>query len=239
MSFQLSQATGSSVCGGASRKVKLGKKMVTIYVGPDDEPFVIHRNLITISSDFFAKAMGGSFQEKEGTIRLPLYTSDLFENYMQWLYEGPLSLPRLEGKKGGTVPKGRFELFFALYELGTFIQDRCFQNTIIDAFIDHVLLSNKYPIHLPAAACQQLPMSSSLCRLLVDFYAYGCTEAWYDSAKARTAPKEFWIEVGRTSAGLLHNKIDARKSRPWIVDRCRYHEHSEGEGKCGAAFVNS
>lgn len=206
--------------------------MVTIYVGPDNEPFVIHRNLITTSSDFFAKALNGSFQEKDSTIRLSLYTSDLFEIYMQWLYEGASSLPQFEGKKGETVPKGRFELFFSLYELGTFIQDQCFRNGIIDAFIDHVYLSNKYPIHLPVAACEALPMSSSLCRLLIDFYAYGCTEAWFDSDKAKTAPKEFWIEVGRTSAGLLHRRIDARKNRPWMVDRCRYHEHIEGESKC-------
>lgn len=210
--------------------------MATIYVGPDNEPFVIHRNLIAISSDFFAKALNGRFSEQDGIIKLPLYTSDLFEIYMQWLYEGASSLPHFEGKKGQTVPKGRFELFYGLYELGTFIQDRWLRNAIIDEFIDHVCLSNKYPIHLPVTACEQLPMSSMLCRLLIDFYAYGCTEDWFTSEKARTAPKEFWIEVGRTSAGLLHHRIDARKNRPWIVDRCRYHEHIEGEAKCGGVF---
>lgn len=62
--------------------------MVTVFVGDDAEPYTVHRDLITATSDFFSKALTGEFQERGGEVRLPDHKSEHFSCYVQWLYEG-------------------------------------------------------------------------------------------------------------------------------------------------------
>lgn len=101
----------------------MGKKIATIYVGDDVEPFPVHSDLITATSDFFSKTLNRAFKERDGEVRLPDHKSEHFACYVQWLYEGHFETTRETGWTNLTE----------LHVLGNYLQDRHFRNTVTDA----------------------------------------------------------------------------------------------------------
>ena len=119
--------------------------------------------------------------------------------------------------------------------LGDVLQDQRFSNAVIDTVIDRANAKRHYPAGMAETVYTKLPKDSGLRRLLVDFYAYihNGNSLTGTSVDAMHAPKEFWKDVLCTTfkAGA---KIYAGGPKPWETDKCQYHEHPEGEGKCGA-----
>ncbi|KAL2072720.1 hypothetical protein VTL71DRAFT_12063 [Oculimacula yallundae] len=65
---------------------KLGKEMVSIYVGPKRKEFIIHKELIC-ESNFFRGAFINSFAEaQDGTMYLPEDNPAAFDLYVEWVY---------------------------------------------------------------------------------------------------------------------------------------------------------
>jgi hypothetical protein len=137
--------------------------MATIFVGNQTEPFVVHHNLITASSGFFAKALNGEFKEKEGIVRLKDQNAEHFSRYIQWLYDGKVLFDRAK--------ENRHKVLMQTI-LGSFIQDRWYCNALIDALIDDVVKKYSFPSALSREAFAKLPASSPFLKLLVDFWVY-------------------------------------------------------------------
>jgi len=78
----------------ASEAPQFGTMIATVLVGDVEKAFSVHRNLIVTSSDFFAKALNGGFQEKGGTVYLRDGDPEAFEIYLQWLYTARFSRKR-------------------------------------------------------------------------------------------------------------------------------------------------
>ncbi|QDS72539.1 hypothetical protein FKW77_000376 [Venturia effusa] len=206
--------------------LKLGKKMAKVFVGDDqDEPFLVHFDLLIATSDFFKKALTGEFKEKEGVVRLANESAETFQWYMRWLYDQrlPESL--------------QWRQYLDAYVFGVFIQDNKFCNASIDALQDETTKTNKCPTHLASAACEKLPFSSPFIRLLVDFWVRhtSSSDAWFEvdtSKDDRTkAPAEFWVAVAHGIT--IYHTTKAEDRRGYCVDnKCYYHIHAEGEPRC-------
>ncbi|KAK3066575.1 hypothetical protein LTR53_017022, partial [Teratosphaeriaceae sp. CCFEE 6253] len=77
---------------------------VEIVVGDDGEKsrprtkYVVHKELLTAASPFFAAALDGTFAEGlDQAVRLPEEKPEIFEWFLQWLYTGSLTLAREGG----------------------------------------------------------------------------------------------------------------------------------------------
>jgi hypothetical protein len=115
---------------------RLELAVATIHVGEQAESFIVHRDLITASSDFFAKALTGEFKEKDSIVRLEGHETSHFATYFQWLNSGQSS------------NEHDFDVLSKLYALGYFIQDRHFRNATIDKLIGDTVRKRIYPIDL-------------------------------------------------------------------------------------------
>jgi hypothetical protein len=63
--------------------------VVTIYVGEENKCYVVHKALLTGASDYFEKALNGSFKEaEEETIFLPEENANTFDLLIGFLYQG-------------------------------------------------------------------------------------------------------------------------------------------------------
>jgi hypothetical protein len=104
----------------------MGEEIVTLYVGPTRKKFIVHKNLICDSSDFFKKAFTGNFVEsKEGTINLSEDDPDVISIFIHWLYTA-------------VVPLGNAEDYLHnLYEL-YFFADKVCLTVLKDATMDSI-----------------------------------------------------------------------------------------------------
>ncbi|KAH0012092.1 hypothetical protein KCU78_g9828, partial [Aureobasidium melanogenum] len=72
-------------------KFLYNSQMVTILAGPDQEKFVVHQPLLCSKSQYFNKALTGSFEEsKTGIVRLEDVSPVLFRIVVTWLYNGKI-----------------------------------------------------------------------------------------------------------------------------------------------------
>ncbi|KAG9595875.1 hypothetical protein KCU77_g2952, partial [Aureobasidium melanogenum] len=86
--------TTSSITKGPSKdKVKLlyNTHMVTIEVGAAKEHFVVHQSYLCAKSQYFNKALSGSFQEATTRfVQLPDVSPILFRIFVAWIYHDTL-----------------------------------------------------------------------------------------------------------------------------------------------------
>jgi hypothetical protein len=82
-----------------SRRLLYDTHMVTIEVGIEKEHFVVHQSFLCAKSQYFVKALSGSFQEAiTRFIRLPDISPVLFRIFVAWLYHGDLGYSPRIGK---------------------------------------------------------------------------------------------------------------------------------------------
>lgn len=74
--------------------------MATVVVGDEKNTtrpaltYLVHKELLTSASPFFAAALNSTFAEGLGQIvRLPEEKPEIFEWFLQWLYTGSLTVP--------------------------------------------------------------------------------------------------------------------------------------------------
>ncbi|KAK1031459.1 hypothetical protein LTR33_016947, partial [Friedmanniomyces endolithicus] len=72
---------------------------VEIIVGDDGDKsrlqtkYLVHKELLTAASPFFAAALDGAFAEGlDQSVKLPEEKSEMFEWFLQWLYTGSLTI---------------------------------------------------------------------------------------------------------------------------------------------------
>jgi hypothetical protein len=195
--------------------------MVIIFVGSDTEPFTVHWDLVTVTSDFFAKSLKGECKERVGVVQPPNHEAKHFSCYVQWLYGGRFEL---------NDEKNKFANLLSLAVFGTFIQDRYFRNAVIDVLIREFIAYQWYPTSLVPRVLAELPPSSPFRNILVDVWVCVANPAWcqQQSPDRMSASMEFWRDVAETFIRFPERK----GTRPWEIDRCQYQDHIEGEAKC-------
>ncbi|KAL9110549.1 MAG: hypothetical protein Q9227_004907 [Pyrenula ochraceoflavens] len=96
----------------------IGSDIITVFVGPKRCKFSIHKKLICSVSQFFDRAMNGSFQEAATS---EVYLQDdepkYFDILVQRLYRGVLSTPMLVDEISGDLPHSMSYPLFHYYLL--------------------------------------------------------------------------------------------------------------------------
>ncbi|EON65953.1 hypothetical protein W97_05195 [Coniosporium apollinis CBS 100218] len=91
----------------------LTQDTITIEVGEEKKPFIVHKDLLCYWSKYFDKALNGHFKEGgKDTIAVEDFSPSIFGCFVQWLYAQPSMPPVPEGdpqmkqtgKLGGTRP---------------------------------------------------------------------------------------------------------------------------------------
>jgi hypothetical protein len=77
----------------------IGLDMVTVHVGSDKTPFIVHKDLLTSSSPYFKAAFEGKFREAtDNSVPLVDVTPTQFRRFLDWLYFK--KLPNGENRDG-------------------------------------------------------------------------------------------------------------------------------------------
>lgn len=77
---------------------------VTVKIGPEATPYIIHRDLLCNASKYFSNAFKGNFKEaNDQSIHLTDVKPEVFDAFSQWLYKTTITipLPGASGNDGG------------------------------------------------------------------------------------------------------------------------------------------
>lgn len=212
-----------------------------MLVGEDEQKFVVHKNIICKSSDFFRSACSGEWLEaQEKTVRLPERDPISFGVYLGWLYTseidardenvGDVSTPGLT--YSADMPDGEYDALIGrlidVYSLGDMLQDDGFRNAVVDDIIRFSEATNSLPSGLWIHGIWDLvPRRSKLARLLVDYYAadYTCF-----SEDVEKIPESFVREIAKVCVEERAMLLDKRKPRN--RPKCFYHDHKSKTDEC-------
>ncbi|GME35465.1 BTB/POZ domain containing protein [Neofusicoccum parvum] len=200
----------------------LKSKIISVAVGGQTEPFLIHQDILCASSPFFRNACNGGWKEsEEGFVTLPSHSPETFEVYVQWLYFGNMFV---EDQKDD-YENLDWDIFIDAYILGDKLLDVDFRNALIDLAIRVEVHFDQIPHNHAKAAYSGLPESDPYCRLYVDMHTWEIASSWYSDVNnkdATDAPMEFFRDVAKTAAEN-RKSIGSSEDGPWVTDPGRYH----------------
>ena len=119
------------------------------------------------------------------------------------------------------------------YLFGLSLKDEAFTNASIDAIIEKMVISDRYPTGIASEVYQFTPTGDNLRELLVDVHVWKGRGTWvkapHDDA---TGPMEFLQDVigGLGTAGPEIHEADAEM--PWEEAPCAYYHVHEATGQC-------
>jgi hypothetical protein len=203
----------------------------TVLVGPDEDRFVVHEEVLIHHSQFFRAALTGGFKEaKEKTVRLRDVNPHIFEFFVHWLYYQ--QFPCQENKVDPELVARREEeeLDHRLTQMYTFANSHCIQSLerqIFDAYFDASCNDTMLPADKTIdLAFTMLNPDSALCRLIVDLYCYleDATTLSYTSAKEWNAL--FMFCAWQRYKKLVHsNNPPGTCKLRYKLQLCDYHNH--------------
>ncbi|KAI4722334.1 hypothetical protein E4T48_01382 [Aureobasidium sp. EXF-10727] len=226
----------------------LGSEMVVVLLGAGPKHLrqtkLLHRNLLTSISGFFARGLNSGFRESETKVfELEEEDAATFSVFEQWVYKDRLYTKKAsasesasfsdaedddDGQEWGFLPR--------LYTLGERLDAPNFKDAVISAIIEKVAETNVVPDTWASYVYQNTVSGNTLRRLIVDFHVFAhqgrllSREACPDAVEPEY---EFLRDVVQrvAEAGQRVFAVGGVEM-PW-GDACLYHEH--GEGACHLA----
>lgn len=221
--------------------------MTTILIGTDpvQEKFVVHQALLCSKSQYFTKALTGSFEEsKTGIVRFEDVSPVLFRIVVNWLYDGKIvytvsddgssinhdfadltAVTEIcdEGLNADDPLTWPYQVILKLYVLADRLDIRELRNSIIDT----LTAAYRRPKNGPSVEDYKFIDSnttseSPLRRLTVDFLAYKGKRVPEDSEIWRALPHDIVVEVlmrvgGRVPIRLCNSCYQRGLSRNKVV----------------------
>ncbi|KAI4178462.1 MAG: hypothetical protein L6R41_008377 [Letrouitia leprolyta] len=220
----------SSSAAGPGPFMGLISDVVTVRVGPEINPFYIHKALLSSKSTYFRAAFEGSFKEAtEQSLHLVDDDPHCFSYYVLWLYNQPL-----ERVSGNLDRKPTLGDYCQLYILAEKLGSEPLQNLIIDiihecatsTINEHTRLE---PDTVNYVWAHTLP-GSQLRAILIDLLAWqNDVDGLPDLVKAEP---EYLFEVLKICSRRLPLRLEGEVA-PFEKDRCEtYHSHRDGNGPC-------
>lgn len=167
----------------------LYEDIVTIYVGPDDTPFYVYKELVCRDSSFFRAALTGSFAEsQQQKVSLPEDEVSVFKVYQTWLNAQELR-----------YTFDHEDWWLHLSKLWIFADRMCayqFSNKIVDAFFKVFFDNTELDFATPKVVnyvYENTASHSALRRIFVRFYL----QLAYRTIDLRSYPQEFLATVLR------------------------------------------
>ncbi|TKA63467.1 hypothetical protein B0A55_09738 [Friedmanniomyces simplex] len=215
--------------------------VITVLVGPGEQRFVLHRDVVCNKSAFFRVAWpSGELTAEHKLIRLPEISSAAFQHVLDWIYSPTLGLGWLvvDGVKSeqqtnaGVLEDSASKTVMAKHTL-CFVWDaaaRLGMDRLMNAAMDTLLEWADIDYILPATICfvwERTGPDSALRRWLLRQLA-ACVTLDVMEAEGEQYPAEIYRELLKNF--VVHAKPgDMARVRPTIEDRLRYHVHGDGE----------
>jgi hypothetical protein len=162
--------------------------MLTIRVGKqsDHKDFVAHESFLTSRSDFFRRAMNGSWAESESrVVKLPEDDPKVFAIYVSLIYTGQLTtmlkskeeLATLDTATFRAIVQAEYATLLQMYILGDKLQDLQAKNATVAAvleLIDMKSAENRWfvpMVELVNMSYERTPAGSPIRRLMTDLWS--------------------------------------------------------------------
>ena len=232
--------------------------VVTVKVGKDATPFVVHRALLCDHSKFFKNAFTGSFKEAhDREIKLADVAVKIFVTFMNWLYYSKFDfMENLDTHKTDTseaeesIPKEVWSqllemfIFGDKYECAHLCQAVLIKWQLLD--LQHISVSpSKGDIeisgNLIARAFEELPQTSPLCQAIA---AREAVRVGYGLIPTSDYPAEFWCQAFKALQSLMlepqndkdYKEVKLKNIRlfnlnnlAWLDSVCENHGHADGQ----------
>jgi len=113
-------------------------KTIKVLIGPEEQIFIIHTDVVCAKSRFFKAACSGRWKEgQEECVRLPDVKPEIFQCYVDWVYGGIFVA---EGPVDNEV-----KMATSLYVLGDILDDIRLRNTALKALTSYACVERKHP----------------------------------------------------------------------------------------------
>ncbi|KAK3711482.1 hypothetical protein LTR37_009661 [Vermiconidia calcicola] len=204
-----------------------------VVVGSEKKHFIVHKDVITCRSPFFAAASAERWNNSGDVkpIELPDEDPKIFSTYLQWLYHAEVVV---EDK-----PNNEFSELIKAYIMADKFGDLTCANAIADEIIRSGIIHNCIPtvsdIH---TAFEDTPDGSPLRKLLVDFWMFEADDEAF-STRSEFLPYTFLATFFRR-----HNEVQKGRLSQTVMQvygasvsqqgKCAYHRHDASHPACGA-----
>jgi len=196
---------------------------VRVGKGASVADFVIHEKMIRRSSEFSNKALSGSWREaQDQVVHLPEYWATDFDIYHRWLLEGRLYSQTPDPSGPMVALMSELLVLQPLSDLGHFLQDTDFLDTISDAILQCAKeLKAMYgciPINYGSDFFKFTPESSRIRVLVADLVVWTETKDVFKDLKQEDNHPDFVMALLNAMAskfqsdGSAMSPLDSRKS---------------------------
>ncbi|KAK3707250.1 hypothetical protein LTR37_012251 [Vermiconidia calcicola] len=215
---------------------------LNVLVGPEEQLFTVHKDAICHKSPFFAAACSTQWAEhQDGTVRLQFVEPNTFKLYIHWVYTAQLDISIIElpfYEKLETQPQKhpaweatclrihKASLLCKTYVAADVLLDRHLKNEVID----QLLGLSTYPLDAVSEdyvnyIWSNTHVNSGIRRCIADYLA------------PTTSARDAKVLSREALVDLVARLIELRDYPdlaylPGFSDRCKYHEHVEGEKRC-------
>lgn len=186
-----------------------------MLVGPGQESYTVHKDLICAKSPVFEAACNGNFIEGiQGIVRLPEDKPETFVLLLEWLYTERVA----ESDNAKVVD---WHGIASLYVLAEKLQIHEIKNSVVDTWIRKAEDTKEIPLHEVPYVYYNTPEGAPLRQLLVDMVACdGETESVRQAMDG--LPWEFLLDLAVTLLRL--RRQDASSNTRFWKDPILYHE---------------
>ncbi|KAJ4378227.1 hypothetical protein N0V86_005927 [Didymella sp. IMI 355093] len=210
--------------------------VIKVKVGPDHVEYCIHAELLLRHSEYFKRALNGSWKEaEERAITLEDVECEIFELFLEWLYTQQYPKEqRFSGFSnliyGNEHRRSQINRLKACTFGDRFMAPR-FRASSESSLIDAIVYGGCPPYYISIIyAYEHLPPSSPVLQALIDrhcrsFSEQSDTDSNGELKRRSQLPHNFLVGVM-----LRYMRLQSRsKKKP--LDRCDYHGHTSDDEK--------
>lgn len=184
-------------------------------------------------------------KDENGAFKLPHgdVEEETFDIYIKWHYFDVIFSEKYQDlywDMRGDIRDREWLRLAELYICGEHMEDRRFRNAVMDAMCEKMTASDAIPDadgyarDLPALAYDSTEKSTPFRKFCAGICAGLGAADWlwdaqFDSEYAKIA---FYEDVIVRTFDSRRARSDETEIFPWVNDKCRYHEHGSGEGRC-------
>lgn len=141
-----------------------------MLVGPSEQPFLVHKDIICARSKFFTAACSERWVEgKEKNVTLPDVKASVFQSYLTWVYCGQLDITCVSSEDIDYLPSERGEIaakYLELYFLGDAFDDIRLRNRVLETLV--LAISNVIFSSIVTRVWEKTPDTSPVRRMILD-----------------------------------------------------------------------
>lgn len=213
----------------ANHTTRLGTHILFLFVGAGRELTTIHSELLPEST----KAYINERNVGEQIFQLPNENAEIFRIYRLFLYTGTIysvtdqDEDRPDNGRRQVHSDAEWMRLAHCYIFALAVKDERFANASIDALIEKMMISDRYPTGIASEVYQWTPAGNNLRSLLVDIHVWKgrgfFVKPPHDDA---SGPMEFLQDVINELAAAGGKIHEDGVSMPWEDAPCVfYHEH--------------